>query len=365
MAPSPRKPMTRDEKPFRYGAGCGMPAYSVLAGVPFHLLFTDLDAIVEAYTKGRPLAEELFGPEVGMGGPGWAGNSYGHINGLGGELTFPEGSEVGASPIYDSLDEGIAALRREVVFEKQGMFPFYLDLWERLKRAFPEHNPVFTGFKAEGPITSAWLLRGHDFFMDILDRPDLAKEYMSLVTSSTITYSKLIRRINGRPEFTEDGQGLADDGAAMISPALWPDLVMPCLERHYAEQTSGVRSGHIEDLKVDHLRFLDELRLDAYDPSVSPKLTPALICDNCKVPFAWRLNSTHYPGRTPEEIEQWVVDAAADGASTVSTIVGRTMCTPECAEKVRAFIRAGKRVERLLAEGCPRAELRERATLPM
>lgn len=343
-----------------------MPAYATLAGVPFHLLFTDLDAIVEAYAKGRPLAEELFGPDVGMGGPGWAGNSYGHVNALGGELTFPEGSEVGASPIYGSLDEGIAALRRDVDFEKQGMFPFYLDLWERLKRAFPDYELPFTGFKAEGPVTSAWLLRGHDFFMDILDQPEKAKEYLDLVTSSEIKYNKLIRRINGQPEVTESGQGLADDGAAMISPALWPELVMPILERHYAEQTRGLRGAHIEDLKVEHLPFLDELRLSSYDPSVSLKLTPALIRDNCRVPFVWRLIGWQFSGghslsRTLEEIKQWVVGAAADGASGVSCVFGRAMCAPGGVEQVHAFIRAGKRVQRLLEEGCPRGALRQRA----
>lgn len=349
----------REDVPFDFGASCGMPAYAVLAGVRFDRLFLEAEAIIEAYRKGMPLARGLFGPDVGMGGPGWAGNSYGHVNALGAPLTFPEDSEVGVRPIYGSLAEGIRALKKEVDFEKAGLFPRYVRLWEDLKKAFPDKKISFSGFKAEGPITTAWCLRGHGFFTDILESPEEAKEYLRLVTESIIKYQKLERRLNGQPEFIKEGMGLCDDVSAMISPTLWPEMVVPFLEQYYSGQSSGNRSAHIEDLTVRHLKFLDELGLDGYDPSVSEKLTPALIRDNCRVPFTWRLNTTHYPGRSCEDIERWVFEAAAGGASGVTTVVDRVMCTREYAQKIRAFIRTGKEVKRLLAEGCPREKLRE------
>lgn len=354
-----RKRLRREDVPFTWSASCAMPAFAKLAGVRYDLLFTDLDAIIAAYNRGKPMAEKLFGPDVAMGGPGWAGNSYGHINGLGAELFFPEDSEVGMRPpLYATLDEGLRRLKEDVDFTKQGMFPFYLDLWEKLKRAFPEHNIPFTGFKAEGPITTAWGLRHHDFFTDLIERPQDAKEFLRLVTESILKYRAVERAVNGQPAFSPDGTSLADDVAAMLSPGMWPEFVVPTLERYFSGQTSGRRTAHIEDLRAPHLRFLDEIALDYYDPSVSEKLTPALIRDNCSVPFAWRLNSTHYPTRTPDDVQRWVFEAAADGASSVTTNVAREMCDEQNAEKVKAFCRAAKEVQKRLGEGMARGELR-------
>lgn len=357
---NPRKDHARNNTPFIWGAACGMPGYATLAGVRYDRVFTDLDAIVEAYRKGRPLAEALFGPDVQMGGPAWAGNSYGHVNGLGAELYFPEGSEVGLSREHmcASLDEGIALLKKDIDFRNAGLFPQYLKLWEGLKRAFPEFNLRFTGFKAEGPMTTAWILRGHDFFTDLYEQPEKAKEFLRLGVESILKYRETERAVNGLPLFGESGAGVADDVAAMISPRMWPEFVVPNLERHYAAQTNGPRSAHIENLSVDHLRFLDELGVASYDPSVSGKLTPALIRANCSARFSWRLNATHYPDRSSDGIQRWVYEAVADGAPAVITNVDRSMCNEKSAEKINAFCRAGREVERRLNEGTPREEIR-------
>lgn len=346
----------RESTSFEWSASCGMAVYATLAGVRFDRLFLDADAIAEAYTKGRPMAEKLFGPEVSMGGPTWAGISYGHASCLGCELVFPPDSEVGRKPAYGSLDEALRELRREVDFSARGMFPFYLELWERLKRLFPSEKIQFH-FPAEGPITTGWTLRGHDFFEELLTAPEKTFEFLQLATESIIKYNRFIQRVNGRPEIDPSAAFVADDISSMISPSRWPDLVLPLLHRYYKGLTTGERHAHIENLTPLHLKYLDELRLDRFDPSVSPKLTPQIIRDRCKAPFAWRLNSTHYPGRTPRDVERWVFEAAADGASEVFTIVWRDMCTPECAEKVEAFVRAARKVKALLDGGCGRGEL--------
>lgn len=338
----PLPPLTRAETPYSWHVSCGMPAYAVLAGVRYDRLFTDADAIVEAYRKGRPLAEALFGPDVGMGGPYWAGNSYGHINALGSQLVFPEDSEVAHTPLYDSLAEGTRALKREVDFTKQGLFPRYLALWEELKRRFPGSPIPFGGFKAEGPVTTAWLLRGHEFFADLLEQPEEAKDYLNAVTESVVRYNKTMHRINGEPERPADWCGLADDAAAMIGPRHWPEFVMPFLDRYYAEQTDGRRSAHIEDLRPEHLPFLDALGLSRFDPSVSARLTPALVAAGCRVPFYWRINSMQFTDWTAGAVAQEVARAREAGASTLFATIDRTLCTPAIAAKVRAFIGAAR-----------------------
>ena len=346
---------------FKWSVSGGIEALSVLAGIRFDRMFTELDAIVEAYREGLDMARDLFGPDIPFGTPRAAAISYGHINCLGSTLVFPENSEVAHTPIYDSLREGVRSLRAEVDFIRAGMFPFYLDLWDRLKRAFPGQTIPFQGFGSEGPVTTAWLLRGHDFFMDIYDDPFLAREYLGLVTRSIVKYRRLISRINGEPELSTLGAGLVDDAAAMIRPGLWPELVMPFLEEYFTDLTSGSRSAHIEDLRAEHLHYLDALRLEHFDPSVSAKLTPALIRAHCSVPFTWRLNEGTTSTFTVEETQRWVLDAAAQGAPAVRTGVWRNNCTRQGADNVRAFMETAQRVQELLERGCPRDRLVEEA----
>ena len=356
---NPRTPQRREDVPFRWRAQAGIEAMVTIAGIPADRLFLEADAVVDAYTRGRPMLRELFGPDLAIGGPHMSYISYGHINCLGARLVFPENSEVAQEPLYDSLAEGVAALRarQDMDFTKQGMFPYFLDLWETLKRAFPDEPIPFTGFKPGGPLTDAWALRGHGFFTDLYDDPPLMKEFLRLVTAGVVRFRRLLARLDGRPEFSEHGDYQADDVAAMLAPALWPEFVMPFQEQYFTGLTSGGRSAHIEGLTVDHLHLLDELGLDFFDPSVSPKLTPALIRDGCRVPFLWRLTDMDHNDLTPLETERWVFAAAADGATEVSTFVWRNTCTPEKAEKVRAFIGAAKRIKALLAGGVARESL--------
>lgn len=342
MTTEPRQ--RRQHSSFTWSVSGGIEALSVLAGIPFHRMFTDLDAIVEAYRTGLPLARERFGPDISFGRPRWAGISYGHVNCLGSELVFPADSEVAHSPVYDSLAAAVRALREPVDFATAGLFPFYLRLWKELKRVFPEHTIPFSGFGLEGPLTTAWLLRGHEFFMDLYDDPPLAREYIGLVTSSIVAYGQLISRINGAPEFSRSGAAVADDAAAMLPPPLWPEFVVPFLDRYFTSLTSGSRSAHIEDLAPQHLPYLDVLGITHFDPSVSRKLTPALIREHCRVPFAWRLNEIEAEAFSPEQTAHWVLDAAAHGAPAVRLGIWRNNCTDRGAANVRAFVRTARQV---------------------
>lgn len=345
--------------PFKWSVSGGIEALSVLAGIRFDRMFSDLDAIVSAYRDGGKIAHEWFGPDVSFGGPRWAGISYGHVNCLGSRLVFPEDSEVAHTPIYDSLSDGIRALRRGVDFTRAGLFPFYLELWEKLKSIFPEQSIGFSGFGAEGPLTTAWLLRGHDFFMDIYDDPVRAKEYLMLITDSIVKYQKLLARINNQPELNPSGTGVADDGAAMIPPSLWPEFVLPFLDHYFTALTSGARSAHIEDLHADHLPYLDVLRLSGYDPSVSKKLSPSLILARCHVPFAWRFNEVEGASYSPAQTRRWVFDAAAQRAPAICTGIWRNNCTERGRANVFAFTDAARTAQQLLAKGHPRDRLLE------
>ena len=348
----------RDQPRFAWRVACGIQALGYLAGVRYDLLFRDAEAIVTAFRKGSPAMRAMFGPDVELPKPCWAPINYGHLNTLGCPLAFPENSEVGVQPICASIREGIELLSRSIEFTSSGLYPFYLELHETLRRAMPDQGVIFGNFKAEGPITTAWLLRGQGFFTDLFDEPELVDRYLHLVTDSVVKY-KLLGRSDDASSST-DPVGVADDGAAMIPPRLWPRFVVLHLDRYYRLQGRGPRRAHIENLVSEHLPFLDELRLSHYDPSVSPSLTPALIRDNCHVRFQWRLNSTHYPAMTVEQIERWVYEAVADGACAVATDIEPWMCNEPNVKKVHAFIEAAKRVGRWLEAGRAPEDLTER-----
>lgn len=348
---------SRTETPFRWYVTCGMPAYAALAGVRFDRIFLDAKAIIEAFTVGRPRAQALFGDDIQYGGPGWAGISYGHVNCLGAPLRFPDNSEVAHEAIYDSLGEGIQALQRPVDWANAGMMPFYLDLWEELKRAFPDLAIPFGGFGLEGPITTAWEVRGHELFLDIYDEPQRYKVFMELLTRSIVAYAAFVRSVNGQPQRVAR-VGLYDDLASLIHPRQWPDTVLPYHEQFFTEQTTGWRHAHIENLVPAHLPHLDTLRLDSFDPSVVTKVAPRDLRDRCNVPFLWRLNSMHVRDLSCEQIRRFVFEAVADGASGVFSSIARTMTSKVDAKKIHVFVAAAKQVEQLLAEKCPRHRLR-------
>ncbi|TFG70540.1 MAG: hypothetical protein E4H27_05870 [Anaerolineales bacterium] len=341
-------PDTRAGTPFSWYVSCGMPAYAELAGVPYDRTFYDADAIIQAYTVGYPRAVALFGSEVRYSGPGWSGISYGHVNCLGSPLRFPEGSDVAHSPIHNTLDTGIRALQQPVEWASAGLMPDYLTLWQKLKDAFPDLPIRFAGFGVEGPVTTAWELRGHDFFTDIYDNPERLKDYLTLVTASVVDYMVFQRQVNGEPAFLDTTVGMVDDISALIHPRLWGEFVLPYHQAYFKSQTTGRRHAHIEGLVPKHLPYLDALKLDDFDPSVSPTLRPEDIRDGCSVPFWWRINAMHFRDYSLEKVRDFVYNAVAGGASGVFASVGRIMTSAEAAFKLKVFMHAAQHVEALL-----------------
>lgn len=358
MRTGPDYEALRKDESFDYGASACYLAYLELTGIPIRDVYLNPEAGIDLYRRGRRLAAERFGPEVAQAAPATPHISYGHINALGAELEFPDDGEVNHDTLCDTLEQGVEILKRSVDFNKAGMFPFYVDYHQAMRAAFPDEDVKFT-FGAEGPITTAYALRRDGFFYDPYDEPELTKEFLNLVTDSVVAYKKtLLRYQHGRSwENLLPASGLCDDIASMIPPSLWSEFVIPILERYYQGLTNGRRSAHIEDLRPDHLRFLEELGLSSYDPSVSPKVNPKIIRSRTRVPFTWRLCNFHYPSLSEREVKEFVYQSAADGARGVCTIVSDGMTDEDTVRKVLAFVEAGKECAALIGDGAPRSEL--------
>lgn len=356
MSEEPDYKTARKNAGFRWGVGGTQDALRELTGIPIREFNLNPSACIEAYKKGRPLLRDMYGEDVLLPGVATPAISYGHVNGLGSELLFPEGGEVAHTHIYSSLEEGIAALRKPVDFAAAGMAPFFLDFRHTLQDAFPGEKVSFS-YGYEGPITTAWELRGESFFMDIYDNPEATLEFLNLATESIIAFHCFYSKVNDTPAFNPRSGGMCDDISSMIPPHMWREFVLPYWDQYYSGITTGNRYAHVEDLRPAQLKYLEEAGLMRYDPSISPQLNPRIIYSECRIPFNWRLGSFHYFRMDCRDVEDFVFQAVADGASRVSTSIEGVMCNEHITEKVLTFIRAAKEAKQLLDDGASRKKI--------
>ena len=294
----------RAQTPYSWFVGSAYNALLQLTGIPIKEFNLNPAAGIEVYRKGRLLLRDLAGPEVALPGLATPPVSYGHIHALGAELIFPEDGEVNHSTLCNTLEEGVEILKKPVDYAKVGMFPFYLDYREKMKAAFPNEN-VHLSMGYEGPITTAYTLRRDDFFYDPHDNPELTKEFLRLIIVSLLDYCRFWAKVNGRPEIEPESAGMCDDIASMISPAMWPDFVIPYVNQFFEGRTTGMRNAHIEDLRPEHLHLLEDIGLVYFDPSISPKISPKDLNANCRVPFGWRLGSFHYDSMDCQDVQDF------------------------------------------------------------
>ena len=346
----------REEAGFSWSVSASYLAYLRLTDTPIRRFFLEPDVCTDVFLRGRKAVHERFGEGVRQAGVSTPPISYGHVNTLGSELIFPEDGEVGQTRVYDSLERGIAALQEPVDFPSAGMTRFYLDFQNQLQRAFPD-EPVAFAFRSQGPITTAYALRGHDIFTDVYDDGAGFAAFLALATDSIIAYREFLCDVTHVPRTKSDYAFLADDIASLFSPSMWPGFVVPSWRRFFEGITTGVRDAHVENLRAEHLRFLEEVGLSRYDPSISPQLNPKVISGNCRVPFDWLLGSFHYRDLGCDDIRDWVFQAVADGASGVGTHLEAVNCAEEDVPKVNAFTDACKHAATMLEHGASRRDV--------
>jgi hypothetical protein len=83
--------------------------------------------------------------------------------------------------------------------------------------------------------------------------------------------------------------GFPDDFAGMFGPNLFGEFVVPYWEQLYQWMNAGQRMLHSELLRVEHLPFLEQVKLDYYDPGVDQYLTPELLRAHFPMKFQCRI----------------------------------------------------------------------------
>ena len=313
-----------------------------LAGISESEFFGDPRKCASAWRSAAAKFAQVFGERLPFINPVGAPLSYGHLVCLGAPLGSPPDSEPNVRPFAADIDEAIGIAERGLGmdFTRTDIFKHYVRMREALQAEFPEREIPFSGLGYEGPLTTAVLMRGQDFYCDLIDEPDKAARLLSLLTESIVEFAKLNRRLNGRPEIYDDA-GLCDDFAALVQPSLWEEFVLPYWERYFSglgAMTS--RFVHCEGLSPKHLPLLSKVGVTHFQPSVSDMLTLDNVRAGTDIEFDWLLYAYHITNMSAEEIEAWVDRTVQAGVGKIRTQIGRYAWQSGKTDKFFAFLNA-------------------------
>ncbi|MEN6600862.1 MAG: uroporphyrinogen decarboxylase family protein [Bryobacteraceae bacterium] len=303
------------------------PVIAELAGVPQRDLHFDVDAIIRGYQLAGELAVELGVPAPL---PRLAEFTYTHIVALGTQVTFteyePKPTTLLTSPVdIDNLCEPEDYLAASLIQER-------LKLAEELVRRWPG-APLFIGHLFEGPVTTASLLLGPAFFTLPYDDPSRTHKLMQFSVTSAFGYARAItRRFSGVESAFP--QGFPDDFAGIIPPKLFGEFVVPYWEQIFEQLNSTERFVHSELLRVGHLPFLKDLRVDCYDPSADQYLTPGLLKQHCPTRFQLRIQDWDIANQSATELQQMYRRYSTYNPKVISFYLSRLVDVP----KVKAVL---------------------------
>jgi uroporphyrinogen-III decarboxylase len=246
-------------------------------------LHFDVEAICKAYEAIKPIAKRL---EVEAPQPRLAEFTYTHIAALGAKIAFTE-YEPKPEPMLRSPEE-IDALEEPDNYLQADLIRERLRTCTELKRRIPG-SPSFIGHLFEGPVTSASLLLGQRFLTLPYDDPARAHRLLQFCAISALNYARRIIEYFGERISAFMSGGFPDDFAGIFGPNLFKEFVVPYWEQIYQGMNAGQRMLHSELLRVEHLPFLKQVKVDYFDPGVDQYLTPELLRAHCPTDFQCRI----------------------------------------------------------------------------
>lgn len=316
-----------------------------LGGITEGEFYRDTEKCIHAWKEARSKISEYFGDLLKPGVPSAPPLSYGHMVSLGLTLRQPEDAEPNVQPCVSDIDEAIEFMeaRRNIDFGDCDACRKRIEMNTAIQAAFPQYKIVpMTGYNVQGVITSAVLLRGQDFFCDLYDEPEKVHTFLQLMTESILNFKKFLIRMNDWPEVSTYQIMLFDDFASLVPPAMWPEFVIPYWKQYYEAQpsTTPARFLHCENAYPAQLRYLKELGITHYQPSVADALTIENIRENTDIPFDWLLYAYRITEMTDEEIEAWVDHAVEAGITKIRTQFGKYAWSTGKMDRILAFYKA-------------------------
>jgi uroporphyrinogen-III decarboxylase len=184
--------------------------------------------------------------------------AYEGVVALGGELIFPQHHQ----PML--VNQGRIITRVEQVDTLRVPAP---DSQPRFRQILAWHNALKSRYGTaaspgiagqEGPITTAVLLQGREFFIDCLDDPMRAHKLLEVCTEMFILWNKRSRK---EDKVNADTAMICDHHAGLIRPDLWDEFVIPYYARIAEELGPNGLWLHTELVNASHLPHLQTLDL--------------------------------------------------------------------------------------------------------
>jgi len=269
------------------------------AGVDLSRLHWDAQAIVHAYRAIAPLCCDVL--RVLPPQPALAGLSYVHLSTLGAEVAFPPNSEPAIHRPVLAAPQQIDALAEPDDYLAAGLVPARLRARDELAEALGT-EAVDPGLKAEGPVTTAVLLFGPQFFTLPYDDPQRAHRLLEFCVRSAVNFQRAAAEHEARP-WVPGPVGMPDDFGGAFPPKLFAEFVVPHWQMYYEGMSATERYLHSELLRVEHLPWLAELGITEFDPGVDQYLTPEALAQSCPVPFSCRFSCWQQREMSAEELD--------------------------------------------------------------
>lgn len=313
--------------------------YCEYCGVSLGDYHSEPQTMMDVQLDGSRILHEKYGLQVSRGvSPDFSTYATGSTLGIEVNFLREHAPSPNGHPIK-SLDEA-AALEAPVDMRKAGLIPQMIEYFEYMKAHAPEDVSVGFAVGSQGPVTTAVLLRGNDFFLDIYDDPVKTHKFLQTVTDNSIRQRELSFEISG----TQPGNsiGFADDYGGMLTPEQYVEFDVRYMVQIAEYFGAPERTIHTELLRKPHLAILQEHGWTYIDVGTDPYLTVKDCLDVLHIDFLVQMKtSEEILLATPEQIKATYRQMVADGAPRM---VGE-LCPGIAEENVRAFIEVAKEYE--------------------
>lgn len=257
----------------------------------------------------NPLSESVFVPTP----------SYLTVSILGGaELVIPEDHNVMVKThVLNSSSDVDRLSVPESIVEHPAMTP-YVEQYHRLVADVGGRMSVSLAPGTQGPITMAKLLRGQDFFADLLEYPDKMHRLLEIVTETIIKAWREVREVENAP-LRGEPVAIHDDFAGLMGPDLYAEFAIPCYQKIYHAFDPSLRLFHSELLRPGHLEKLEPLSIDFLNLGENQYMRPSVVKSATDISFEWHVKTATLGQGTPEMVKSEFEFYVNDGAPAMLT----------------------------------------------